>query len=54
MKYFYYSFGYQLQLKNYGRRHFKLLTNWHVSWDTLYIACVTERGLTYMFVTDPK
>ena len=24
------------QLKNYGRRHFKIFTNCHVSWDTLY------------------
>ena len=24
-------------LTNYGRRHFKLFTNWHVSWDTLYM-----------------
>ena len=23
-------------LSNYGRRHFKLFTNCHVSWDTLY------------------
>ena len=26
-------------LTNYGRRHLKLFTNWHVSWDTLYIPC---------------
>ena len=24
-------------LSNYGRRHFKLFTNCHVSWDTLYL-----------------
>ena len=24
-------------LTNYGRRHLKLFTNCHVSWDTLYI-----------------
>ena len=24
-------------LTSYGRRHFKLFTNCHVSWDTLYI-----------------
>ena len=24
-------------LKNYGRRHFKLFTYCHVSWDTLYL-----------------
>ena len=24
-------------LKNYGRRHFKIFTNCHVSWDTLYV-----------------
>ena len=24
-------------LTNYGRRHFKLFTNCHVSWDTLYL-----------------
>ena len=24
-------------LKYYGRRHFKLFTNYHVSWDTLYL-----------------
>ena len=22
---------------NYGKRHLKLIINWHVSWDTLYI-----------------
>ena len=32
----YYSLWYQTTLKNYGRRHFKIFTNCHVSWDTLY------------------
>ena len=26
-----------LHLKNYGRRHLKLFTNFHFSWDTLYL-----------------
>ena len=29
-------------LTNYGRRHLKLFTNCHVSWDTLYIHCLVN------------
>ena len=27
---------------NYGRRHFKLFTNCHVSWNTLYISWISD------------
>ena len=30
-------FHIMINLKHYGRRHFKLFINCHVSWDTLYI-----------------
>jgi len=30
-------------LANYGRRHSKLLTNCHVSWDTLYLDHIFSR-----------
>ena len=37
-KKFYYSVWYQTTYYYFGRRHFKLFTNCHVSWDTLYKA----------------
>ena len=30
-------------LTKYGRRHFILFTNYHVSWDTLYITQATKK-----------
>ena len=33
--FFYYSVRYPTTYYYYGRRHFKLFTNCHVSWDTL-------------------
>ncbi len=32
-----YFFLVSIKLTNYGRRHFNLFTNCHVSWDTLYV-----------------
>ena len=36
-------------LSNYGRRHFKLFTNCHVSWDTLY-KDVKDKILFYLTI----
>ena len=33
-------FGIKKLTTDYGRRHFKLLTNCHVSWDTIYVSSV--------------
>ena len=32
-------------LTNYGRRHLKLCTNCHVSWDTLYLSFSGQRDV---------
>ena len=37
IKKLYYSVWYQTTYYYYERRHFKLFTNCHVSWDTLYL-----------------
>ena len=37
LKYFLSFYLVSNNLTDYGRRHFKLFTNCHVSWDTLYI-----------------
>ena len=36
-------------LENYGRRHFKIFTNCHVSWDTLYIPLVSKNLTSHYF-----
>ena len=38
----------------YGRRHSKLFTNCHVSWDTLYNLLVPESLTKYLFVIAKK
>ena len=38
------------QLKNYGRRHFKIFTNCHVSWDTLSLKSILGNPAITMYI----